>query len=66
MRSACGARVFSREALNRAQGGVQDDLPFGEKYVTSDRRRCARPSKTDEGRTLLAFLEADSERGILK
>lgn len=56
---------FSREALTELKEAYKT-IYRSEKNTSQAIAALRESVKTDEGRTLLAFLEADSERGILK
>ena len=56
---------FTRRGAQRDQEVLQDDLQPQAQRFASDRGDEGR-SSSDPGRELLAFLEAPSERGILK
>ena len=56
---------FSREALTELKEAYKT-IYRSEKNTSQAIAALRETVKTDEGRTLLAFLEADSERGILK
>ena len=56
---------FSREALTELKDAYKT-IYHSEKNVSQAITALRETVKTDEGRTLLAFLEAGSERGILK
>ena len=56
---------FSREALTELKEAYKT-IYRSEKNTSQAIATLRETVKTDEGRTLLAFLEADSERGILK
>jgi UDP-N-acetylglucosamine acyltransferase len=56
---------FSREALTELKDAYKT-IYHSEKNVSQAITALRETVKTEEGRTLLAFLEAGSERGILK
>jgi acyl-[acyl carrier protein]--UDP-N-acetylglucosamine O-acyltransferase len=56
---------FSREALTELKEAYKT-IYHSEKNVSQAIAALRETVQTEEGRTLLAFLEAGSERGILK